>query len=171
MEKFCGTMYCPPNLLKVPAIRHGRTYEAAAIKKFTEISGNEVMKSGLCIHPHYPFLGASPDGFVGKDAVVECKCPYKGRKMKIAASKEFDFLEEVDGQIRLKRNHNYYFQMLGQMKLSKRNRGFFVVYTFVDLFYEEINMDEGFFMASLLPKLQYFYNKHYCPYVASVLKK
>lgn len=31
----------------------------------------------LQIHPDYFFIGASPDGFIGKDYGIELKCPYK----------------------------------------------------------------------------------------------
>ena len=175
MDKFCKSMHYPQNLINVPAIRHGQTYEGAALEKFTETTGKRVLKSGFCIDPQYPFLGASPDAFVvGEDAVVEVKCPYKARNSKISAEslELFDFLEKMDdGTIRLNRKDNYYYQIVGQMKLSRKSYGYFVVYTFKDLHYEKITLDDDFFMNSMLPKLQEFYNKHYCPYVASVLKR
>ena len=56
------------------------------------------------------------------------------------------------------------------MKLAKKSHGYFVVYTFNDLHYEEIALDEDF-VNSMLPKLKKFYDDEYCPYIASVLKK
>ena len=165
-------MYTPKNLLNVPAIRHGRTYESVALEKFSEITKKKVLPSGFCVDPAYPFLGASPDAFVeGESAVVEIKCPYNGRKKKIVPGKDFAFLEEVDGEIHLRRCHNYYYQIMGQMKLSKRSHCYFVVYTFEDMFYEKIDLDEEFFMSNMLPKLKEFYDQYYCPYLASVLKQ
>ena len=170
LEKLCDSLYDPPNLIQVPAIRHGQTYEKSAIKKFSEITGKEAIKSGLCIHPYYPYLGASPDSFVkDEDAVIEVKCPYRGRKSKIDAGENFDFLERVGDSLRLKRSHNYYYQVIGQMKLAQKSHCYFVVYTFADIFYEKIPFDNAFFMDIILPKLKGFYEEVYCPYVASKL--
>ena len=173
MELLCKSIHTPPDLSRVPAVRHGQTYESVALEKFSEVTGKKVTKSGLCINPHYPFLGASPDGFVeGEDALVECKCPYNGRKSKIDAGKHFSFLERnEEGNLRLKRDNKYYYQVIGQLKLARRSHAYFIVYTHVDFFYEKIPMDEVFFAANMIPKLETFYNQYFCPYVASVLKQ
>ena len=168
MEKFCESLYNQPDLSRVPAVRHGCTYESVALKKFTEITEKKLVKSGLCIHPDFPFLGASPDSFVAEeDALVEVKCPYKARQCKITPGEDFDFLERNGDQIQLKRSHNYYYQVVGQLKLSQRNHCYFVVYTFKDFFYEKIALDNAFFMNEMLPKLKDFYETKYCPYIAS----
>ena len=174
IENFCKSMHTQQNLSHIPAIKHGQIYEAAALEKFAEVTGKRVLKSGFCIDPQYPFLGASPDAFVeGEDAVIEIKCPYNGRNSQISADtlKHFSFLEEVDNTLRLKRNNKYFYQIVGQMKLSKRSYGYFVVYTFKDLHYEKITLDEDFFMNTMLPKLREFYDNEYCPYITSLLKK
>ena len=168
LEKLCDSLYDPPNLIKVPAVRHGQTYEATALKKFSEVTGKKLLRSGLCIHPFYPYLGASPDSFVqDEDAVVEVKCPYKARKCKIDAGGDIDFLERVGDCLRLKRNHNYYYQIIGQMKLAQKSHCYFCVYTFEDFFFEKITLDNAFFMGAMLPKLRAFFDDVYCPYVAS----
>ena len=170
LEKFCESLYDPPNLINVPAVRHGRTYEATALEKFSEVTGKKLLQSGLCIHPDFPYLGASPDSFVqDEDAVVEIKCPYKSRKCKIDAGEDIDFLERVGDCLRLKRGHNYYYQLTGQMKLAQKNHCYFCVYTFEDSFFEKITLDNEFFMNTMLPKLKAFYDNVYYPYVASKL--
>ena len=40
-----------------------------------------------------------------------------------------DFLEKVDGKLRLKRSHKYYIQVQRQMRISGYKRTFFVVWT------------------------------------------
>ena len=171
IPKLCEAMYSPKDLSKVPAIRHGNTYESIALEKFTESTGKEVIKSGFCVHPDFPFLGASPDGFVkDEDAIIEVKCPYAARKSKISPE-TVDFLEKVGDQICLKKTSKYYYQVIGQMVLSQRNHGYFVVYTHKDFFYQKMSVDNKFFTYNMLAKLKNFYNKHYCPYVASKLKE
>lgn len=36
----------------------------------------EYVENGFFIHPEYDWLGATPDGLLGEDGVVEIKCPY-----------------------------------------------------------------------------------------------
>ena len=168
----CASMYEPKNLSHIPAIRHGNTYESVALQKFTEVTGKALKKSGFCVDPNIPYLGASPDSFLqDEDAVVEAKCPFVGRNQKIIAGKHFSFLERVGDQMRLKRTHKYYYQLVGEMKIAKKNVGYFIVYTYKDFFYERITLDEAFFNAEMLPKLKDFYFMHYLPYVASALAK
>ena len=47
-----------------------------AIKAFTASTGLVPVQTGVWLHES-GVLGASPDGLVGDDAVLECKCPYK----------------------------------------------------------------------------------------------
>lgn len=39
--------------------------------------------SGLAIHEKHPFLSASPNVLVDNDGVIEIKCPYNMRHLKI----------------------------------------------------------------------------------------
>jgi predicted phage-related endonuclease len=138
------------------------------------VTGKNVQKCGLFVHPDFPFLGASPDGLLlGEDAVLEVKCPYAGRNSKIVPGKLFPFIEnKSDGSgIQIKRTHAYYYQIMGEMKLSKRSHCYFVIYTLIDgIIIKEI-LDEGFFKYEMLPALTKFYDENYCPYVASCLRK
>ena len=167
------SIFKPANLDHVPAVQHGRTYEASAIEKFKVKTGKDVSACGLFVDPDYPFLGASPDGIVhNEDSVIEVKCPFAGKDSMIRPGKNFGFLEFVDQdqeQYRLKRTHPYYYQVMGEMKLSKRNKCYFIVFTLKDLFYEEINLDEEFFTSNMLPALKEFYYQYYLPLVATSL--
>lgn len=55
----------------------GREFEQEAKEEYQIVSGNLVDDTGFWIHPTMPWLGASPDGLVGPDGMVECKCPQK----------------------------------------------------------------------------------------------
>ena len=39
--------------------------------KYESVTDEKVYPSGLWVNPKFPLLGCSPDGLVGKDAVVE----------------------------------------------------------------------------------------------------
>ena len=72
----------------VPALKWGREKEAEACISYIKDMGKKrtnffVRLAGLVIDPCYPFLGASPDGYVSCDCcgkgVLEIKCTYKYR--------------------------------------------------------------------------------------------
>jgi putative phage-type endonuclease len=56
-------------------MRWGVQFEAAARLDYEAISGNLVETTGFWIHPTCDWLGASPDGLIGKDGLAEIKCP------------------------------------------------------------------------------------------------
>ena len=61
--------------------------------------------AGLVINPLYPYLGASPDGFVSCDccdeAAIEIKCPYSGHDCHPKDLRDFVF----NNNSKLKRSH------------------------------------------------------------------
>lgn len=108
---------------------------------------------------HTPFIGASPDGLLGKNSVVEIKCPYTARN---------DFPNEItiqylyrntNNELALKEDHDYYFQIQGQMMVTKRSHCCLVIYTFKGLLIINVYRDNKF-ITEMLKKLQQFY-KHY----------
>lgn len=62
------------------ATQWGTDNELNGITDYTCKTGNVVLSTGLHVHPKYPWLAGSPDGFVGDDGMVEIKCPYYKRK-------------------------------------------------------------------------------------------
>lgn len=57
------------------AMRYGRDNEANAIEQFQEKTGLRVKKCGLFIDKDVPYLGATPDGLIGTQGIIEVKCP------------------------------------------------------------------------------------------------
>ena len=128
-----------------------------------------VSPCGLIVHPDHPHLAASPDGLVGLDAVVEVKCPAKGKDAEAKPGNAFPFLEYRHGKIALKKSHNYYDQVQGQLLLSERRKCYFLVYTFVSLKVIQIEYDPEYCHSSLLPKLNAFYDNFFLKYIAGTL--
>lgn len=56
-------------------MQHGIDYEDNAIGAYECETGSLVEKTNLWVHDNYPWLAASPDGFVGEFGMVETKCP------------------------------------------------------------------------------------------------
>jgi hypothetical protein len=77
-------------------------------------------------------LGATPDGLVGNDSLLEVKCPYTQRNLTIAEGAEcgtFCLEKMEDGKFTLKKNHVYWHQVQGQLHLTNRRLCYFVVWT------------------------------------------
>jgi putative phage-type endonuclease len=59
------------------ATQWGEFHESEAVMAFIEETGLNVQNCGF--FPHLDWLGASPDGLVGDDAIIEIKCPFSLR--------------------------------------------------------------------------------------------
>ena len=160
-----------PRKLSGEAVTHGLMQEENAAKKFSELTGLKVKPCGLFIDQELSYLAASPDGLVGQDgeALLEIKSPYTQRDNKISDAHLFPFLELKNGELRLKRNHDFFFQIQGQLHICRKKVCYFVVYTFIDIHIEKIEADCLFFAEKMLPYLSNFWETHYLPCIVQSL--
>lgn len=145
--------------------RYGNENERNAIRDFEKLAGRTVVSCGLFIHQDYPFLAASPDGLVGDDALVEVKCPYKGKDLtpeEAIMGKQIQFAVLENGSFALKRTDRYYYQVQGQLFVTGREYCYFVVWTPLGLLYEKIEKDRKCW-NEMFPKLEGFYFEHLLP--------
>lgn len=56
-------------------MRWGVQFEAKARLDYEAETGNLVETTGFWVSHDWPWLGASPDGLIGEDGLVEIKCP------------------------------------------------------------------------------------------------
>lgn len=71
-ERFTKNM---SNRFTSPAMQWGVDHEDEAREAYEVETGNIVDLVGFIRHPTIDWLGASPDGLVGKDGLLEIKCP------------------------------------------------------------------------------------------------
>lgn len=121
-----STLLGKKNLAGVKSIQWGVNHEEVAIKLFEEATQKKVLSTGLWRHPSGA-LGASPDGLVGDDAIIEVKCPFKHRMNTAEIQKDLTYCFDVEGK--LKTNHPYYHQLQGQMCILNRSICYFIVWT------------------------------------------
>ncbi|XP_046331249.2 uncharacterized protein LOC124114619 [Haliotis rufescens] len=149
------------------SMRHGLQQEPKAIAKLEIACNVHVHSCGMFVDSDLPFLAATPDGVIDSNTIVEVKCPYSARNEVIAPGKLFLYLCKRNGLMQLKENSNYYFQVQGQMYLSKRKYCFFAVCTFKDFFVQKISLDEEYCTGSLIPRLSLFFESFLKPYIAT----
>lgn len=163
------------------AIRWGRTHEDDACRSYIAYLRKQghhkatVSASGLVVYMEEPCLACSPDGLVeipGESeplGVVEFKCPYSCKDLSpqqaAAQSKAFFCSADASGTITLKRNHDYYFQVQGNMAITRRPWADFVVWTPSGLSVERIHRDSQFWEAAK-NKLVSFYRRAVLPELA-----
>jgi len=162
----------PDKMDHIENIRYGKDNEKFALADLGDIlsdSGLAVENCGLYVDTNKCFLAASPDGVIGTEAVVEVKCPLKcvDTRLDWLAKHDQTFCLQPDlvtGGLRLKRNHDYFYQVQGQMHITKRPKCYFMVWSPIGYHLEIINYDdefwneveetlENFYMNCLLPEI------------------
>ncbi|WP_412058212.1 lambda exonuclease family protein [Bartonella sp. DGB2] len=58
------------------AMQWGIDHEYDALEDYSFMTGHEVSACGFISHPSIAMAGASPDGLVGDDGLIEIKCPH-----------------------------------------------------------------------------------------------
>lgn len=125
-----------------------------------------VEPSGLMVNPHAPHLGASPDGLVSctccvGSGVLEIKCPYSVRDaLPITAN----YFTKINNTYKLKRNHQYYYQIQGQIMIAEASYCDFCCWTNCGINIERIDYDDDF-VSEMVPKLDNFFIKVILPKV------
>lgn len=148
------------NLNGIKQIQYGRNNEKYAVDKFEMQFNLKVNQTGLHLHP-CGYLGASPDGLVGDNCIIEVKCPYKYRNQPLNVLKvEKKYIVHYEANSKkyiINKEHDYYHQIQGQLHILKKEKCYLVLFTQVDLVSIEIIKDEEwksnmFFFAQFLFK-------------------
>ncbi|XP_069110247.1 uncharacterized protein [Argopecten irradians] len=101
--------------IKTAPLEHGRKYESFAIQKYMSDTGCIVKPCGLFVSMDFPHLSSSPDGIVTDKSIIEVKCPYVSRDKPIN-SLTVPYLKQTSKSgYTLDPNHDYYFQIQGQL--------------------------------------------------------
>jgi putative phage-type endonuclease len=72
----------PTETFKSAAMEHGNETEPQARAFYELETGLTVAECGFVAHPSINWTGASPDGLVGSDGLVEIKCPQPAKHIK-----------------------------------------------------------------------------------------
>lgn len=151
------------NEIDVHSLRYGRENEAVAIQEL-RAAGMDISECGLFIDMELPYLAATPDGLLGEDAIVEIKCPSAAGNLTpdeaIAQKKGVfsNFWRENKNKIlEVNRSHAYFYQVQGQLHITKKNYCMFVVWTPKGVKTQRIDKDEEFWKTKMEEKLTRFY--------------
>ncbi len=140
----------------------------------------QVKRCGMFVSPDHPFLGASPDGIVVKDGkpvgLLEIKNVLKNKPVTFqqqAQNKKtksaFCLKVNEQNKLELKRTHEYFYQVQGQLNICDYPWADFIVRSTnpYQIHVERIVKDPQLWKDVMLPKLTAFYNKALLPELAS----
>lgn len=143
------------------ATKYGIEHEQFAIRQFEADIKKTVKTCGLFVDIKYGFLGASPDGLVDDDGIIEIKCPAVAAKLtpiEAILNKKVNFVDFTNNEIKLKQNHNYMYQIQGQLHITRKRVCYFVLWTPLGMSVEKIYRDDSFWTENMEKKLTNFYN-------------
>jgi hypothetical protein len=127
--------------------RWGSEFEPIARSAYEVATGNMVMTTGFWVHPKFDWLGASPDGLIGGDGLVEIKCP-------TACPESVPLAHRI--------------QMLVQLIVTGREWCDYFVWTHEKTFLRRVHLAGE---AGLLRRLEAFYHDHVLAKVEPPRKK
>jgi len=102
-----------PQQLNMESVKYGTEYEDVARESIESALNINIKRCGLFIDSEIPFLGASPDGLIGDDGIVEIKCPFAAQFLtpEDAIATNVSNLQSLykNEKDEIKRNHIYYY--------------------------------------------------------------
>ncbi|KAG8233224.1 hypothetical protein J437_LFUL012429 [Ladona fulva] len=146
--------------IALPRLRSAVTGAIKFRSRQLQESNIKVTPAGLFIDEDKPYLAATPDGLIGEDGVVEIKCPYSLEKMSPAegiASGRIEYCIMKDGHLILKKNHDYMYQIQGQLHITRRKFCIFALWSPKGMLTQTIEKDGSFWSNSMESKLEKFY--------------
>lgn len=111
------------------------------------------------IHPEYFYLGATPDGLIGNDVILEIECPSSSENMTpnegIKNGKITFWKKDNEGvATEINKNHKYYAQIQGQLNITQRKYCIIAFWTKKGLKTENVFKDDNFWNEKMLPILR-----------------
>lgn len=86
VERLTGAAPASP---QTPAMRWGSEQEGAARAAYSFRTDRDALLVGFVDHPRIAMSGASPDGLVGNDGLVEIKCPTTATHLDVLGGGDF----------------------------------------------------------------------------------
>lgn len=133
--------------------------ESEIIKQYSKQTGNTLQQCGFFVSKSHPFLGASPDGLIGREGSIEVKKihPRKGKTLESALLR-LNIIERTDGCLSVNENHQYYYQMQQQLFCTERKWVEFVASDGYAIFVKCVLLDYDFWSRNLLRLESFYYN-------------
>lgn len=162
------------NLGRVASIAYGIENEQQALHKIQQQENVSIEPCGLFIDKDFPFIGATPDGLIGNDILVEVKCPFSASKvgMKKAIEENKIQILKFNKKTRtttINKNSNWFYQIQGQLHVAKRRQYLLGIWAGEKepVHIEMIEKDDVFWKSKMESKIIRFYHKCLLPEIVN----
>ncbi|KYN06254.1 hypothetical protein ALC62_02801 [Cyphomyrmex costatus] len=150
-----------PPIIDTAALKYGRDMEEIAKQDLIVKLKKEVKSCGLFIDCDNPWLGATPDGLLDEDGLVEIKCPLSAENLTAEEATETvprlkNIFDKKNGNM-MNKNHHYFYQIQGQLNITQREYCIFAVWTPKSVKTIRVQRDEYFWKNRMLSFLTRFY--------------
>ncbi|XP_070523169.1 uncharacterized protein [Cardiocondyla obscurior] len=150
-----------PPFIDNEAVKYGLEMEEVARKELALQLKKEIRPCGMFIDNENPCLGASPDGVIDEDGLVEIKCPLSAENLTAeSAVQTLTSLKSIFDKRNpneMNKNHRYFYQVQGQLNITQRQYCVFVIWTPKSMKITFVNKDIAFWKNKMLPFLNRFY--------------
>ena len=142
--------------IQTAAMKYGIDNEENAATSYADITRLNVYPCGIIVNPSCPHLACSPDRRVYDPSeanpwgTLEIRCSLADSVV------ELPYLREVNGALKLKKTHTYYYQVNGPLLLSEITWVDFFVFCKNDYHLERIRSDSEM-QTAMKEKLDQFY--------------
>nr|XP_034194852.1 uncharacterized protein LOC117611076 [Osmia lignaria]XP_034194853.1 uncharacterized protein LOC117611076 [Osmia lignaria]XP_034194854.1 uncharacterized protein LOC117611076 [Osmia lignaria]XP_034194855.1 uncharacterized protein LOC117611076 [Osmia lignaria]XP_034194856.1 uncharacterized protein LOC117611076 [Osmia lignaria] len=152
-------LYPPP--VDTAAMKYGRYKEHIARKDVANAMKTRIRTCGLFIDRDIPYLGASPDGLIDDDGLLELKCPQSAENLTAINAIETirhlrNIFDKRDIQ-EMNRKHQYFYQVQGQLHITQRKYCIFAIWTPKSIHMIRVNRDDAFWTNHMEPFVTRFY--------------
>lgn len=154
------------SLAHVTSVAHGIENEKQALQQLELQENIHIQPCGLFIDKEYAFIGATPDGLVGEDSIVEIKCPITAFKTGIDRAIQENKIQlykynKKSNTRSINKNSNWYYQVQGQLHVTEKNMCIFGIWSGEKqpLLVEIIFKDDEFWNTKMKEKILNFYLK------------
>lgn len=148
------------------SIKHQGLVERDALKVFERLFNDFTLEEcGIYLDRELHFICANPLKLYGKNHTLTIRCPLKQYgKTFDSAIKSIPFWKKKNESWEINKNHEWYFEIQGDLRITGREYGFLMVWLgecFGEPQYRIIEMprDDSFFLKEMKPKLSYFFEE------------
>ncbi|XP_076549399.1 uncharacterized protein LOC117605294 [Osmia lignaria lignaria] len=160
------------NILYPPSVdtatmKYGRDKEHIARKDVANAMKTRIRTCGLFIDRDIPYLGASPDGFIEDDGLLELKCPQSAENLTAIDAIETirhlrNIFDKRDIQ-EMNSKHQYFYRVQGQLHVTQRKYCIFAIWTPKSIHMIHVNRADAFWTNHMEPFLTRFYEECMLP--------
>ncbi|CAD6223518.1 GSCOCG00011754001-RA-CDS, partial [Cotesia congregata] len=140
---------------------NGKKGKENAIRELEQLIKKKIEPCGLFIDKNLEFLGASPDGLIDSDGIVEIKCLASAKHLTpveaIEKNPQHRSIFNKNNKNKMNTTHKYYYQVQGQLHITERNYCLFAIWTPLGLKHIKVLKDDTFWNNKMEIKLTRFF--------------